>query len=298
MKIVCIGNAAYDQTFEVSKYPRENSKMRSLSLTEGGGGPAYNAAYFLGKWGIEVYFLGLIGNDIYGQKIKKQLEVANVNTNYVEVSNDYQTPIAHILINTKKKTRTVVTHRMKKNMKRIQLPFSPDMVLMDGEEYDVSKDLLEKYPAATFIMDAEKVTTEVLYLSRDCDYVICSKDFAEELTGMFFDFNKTDIITTVMKNVQREFKGNVIITLGEMGCLYIENDKVKRMPTMSVDSLDTTGAGDIFHATFVYGLAKKLSFEKTILLSTITATLSTKKMGVVNSVPTKKEVRDALSELK
>ena len=62
MKIVCIGHASYDITFPVKEYPKENTKNRIQRRVECGGGPASNAAYLLGKWGIPTWFLGIVGN--------------------------------------------------------------------------------------------------------------------------------------------------------------------------------------------------------------------------------------------
>ena len=69
MKVICIGHASYDITMPVLSYPVENTKNRVHDRVECGGGPASNAAYLLGKWGIDTCFIGLVGNDLYGKNI-------------------------------------------------------------------------------------------------------------------------------------------------------------------------------------------------------------------------------------
>ena len=79
MKVLCIGHAAYDITIPFDGYPEENTKNRVTTRIECGGGPASNAAYLLGKWGVETYFSGVIGNDKYGRIIKREFESVNVD---------------------------------------------------------------------------------------------------------------------------------------------------------------------------------------------------------------------------
>ena len=80
MKVICIGNVTYDITIRFDGFPVENIKYRINERIECGGGPASNACYLLGKWGVNPYFAGIIGNDEYGNKIKKEFESVNVNT--------------------------------------------------------------------------------------------------------------------------------------------------------------------------------------------------------------------------
>ena len=88
-KILCLGHASYDITIPMDKYPTENIKYRVLNRIECGGGPASNAAYLLGKWGMNTYFSGVLGNDIYGKRIKKEFENVGVDTRYIELSKKY-----------------------------------------------------------------------------------------------------------------------------------------------------------------------------------------------------------------
>ena len=87
MKFLCIGQSAYDVTLPVSNYPIENHKIKiGNTKVECGGGSANNCAYLLGKWGCDVHFITSVGQDIYGHRLKKELESVNVNTdNLIEL---------------------------------------------------------------------------------------------------------------------------------------------------------------------------------------------------------------------
>ena len=136
----------------------------------------------------------------------------------------------------------------------------------------------------------------VIELSHLVDFTICSLDFAEYVTNIKLNFNNTKSVISIYESLKNMFKNNIIVTLGEFGALYYYENKIKIMKSITVDSIDTTGAGDIFHGAFVYGTCQKMSLENIIKLSNVTAALSTTKYGSSISIPTKKEVKEKLNE--
>ena len=68
-------------------------------------------------------------------------------------------------------------------MKEIDLSFEPDIILVDGQEYNASDKILKKYPKAISIIDAGRTTEEVIDLAKKVKYLVCSKDFAEKMTN-------------------------------------------------------------------------------------------------------------------
>jgi sulfofructose kinase len=289
MKILCVGNVSYDITFPVDEYPTENIKYRVKEKVVGGGGPASNAAYLLGKWGMNVYFAGTVGNDSYGKDIIKEFKNVNVNTKYIEVDKNNETTLSLILVNNKNGSRTIFSYRSDnlKLSKKIKNKF--DVILVDGQEYEASVEAIKNNPKAISIIDAGRVKDNVISLCKMVNYVVCSKDFAEEYTSMKIDINDQKNIEEVLNRLNKDFK-NVVVTLEDKGAMYKDNDVVKIIPSIKVISRDSTGAGDLFHGAFTYCIANKFDIEKTIKISNITGALSVTKVGARNSVPTLEEV--------
>ena len=145
MKILCIGHAAYDITIPMDHFPVENTKNRVKERVECGGGPASNSAYLLGKWGMDVAFAGVVGKDLYGDRIKKEFDEIGVNTKYLEQNGAYETTSSMIIANKSAGSRTILTYRKEDmRMKPIELDFEPDVILLDGQEYELSKKVLTK----------------------------------------------------------------------------------------------------------------------------------------------------------
>ena len=76
------------------------------------------------------------------------------------------------------------------------------------------------------------------------------------------------------------------------------NGKLRIIPSLKVKALDSTGAGDIFHGAFVYGLVKKFSLEKTLKFANYAGAISVTRVGAVPSLPTEKEIEDKNKTIK
>ncbi len=291
MKVLCIGHASYDISMPVDAFPEENKKYRLKEKIECPGGPALTAALLLGTWDVEVYYTGVIGNDIYGNQILEELKRRKVNTDYVIKTDNLETTKTFILINKENASRTLFNVIPNITISRpFTYNFEPEVLLMDGEHYSLAEDAIKKYPNAIKIVDAGKVTNETIELCKLSDYIICSKEFAELITKERIDYNEPDSLKVILNKLAELFKGQIVITQEEKGCLYKVEDKIKMMSGLKVFAKDTTGAGDIFHGAFTYGLTKGLPLEKCLKIANIAAGISVKKVGSSNSIPEVEEV--------
>ncbi|QNM07535.1 hypothetical protein H9Q79_11425 [Wansuia hejianensis] len=83
-----------------------------------------------------------------------------------------------------------------------------------------------------------------------------------------------------------------IITLGEQGTVCLTGDKEMYFPTISVNAVDTTVAGDVFSGSFMKALAGGLDLEKAIVYASCAASPSVTRQGVTESVSDAGEVWD------
>lgn len=298
MKILCIGQSAYDITLPMENFPVENEKERVKNKVECGGGSASNCAYLLAKWGLETYFAGIIGNDHYGEKILEEYKNVNVNTKYLEISDTIPTTSSYIIANTSTGTRTILTSRkdgIEMSPKDIEDSF--DIILLDGYEKEFAKKTIEKNPNAIKVLDAGSLKEATIELSYMVDYLVCSHDFAEDFSKTKIDYNNFESIVEAYNILKKEFKNNVIITLESYGCFTCINGIYKIIPSIKTKALDTTGAGDIFHGAFVYSLANNFPLEKALQFSNITGGLSVEKIGSRYSIPEISEVENKYNDI-
>ena len=289
--ILCVGQSAYDITIPVDKYPEENKKHKVYETTECGGGAANNAAYLIAKWGNEVYFLTSIGTDEAGSKIKKELNSVGVKLDYINEVND-KTTTSYIVANRSNGTRTIITH-VSKNMvypKDFNNPIKADVILFDGNDLDLAKKIAINNQEAIKIIDAGSMKENTVELSKYCDYIVCSNDFAKGYTGINFDYNDINKIYEVYDKIQKDFNGKLIITLESFGSITKIDNEFKLIKSIKVNSVDSTGAGDIYHGAFTHFIAHGYNLLDAMKYSNIAGALSVTKLGSKNSMPNYEDV--------
>ena len=295
MKILCLGHATYDVTLPLDEFPIENTKNRIQERIECGGGPASTAAYLLGCWGADVHFAGIVGNDYYGHKIKDEFKKVNVNTDYLELREGHDTTSSIVLANKANGSRTTFAYKPKKvEMKPFVLDFEPDVILIDGQEYERSLEVLNKYPNALTIIDAGRARPEVIHLCKLVKWVACSKDFAEEVTGIDVDYNNIATIKEIYQKLKNLFDNEIVITLEDKGCFY----KDEIIKSVRLKTIDSTGAGDIFHGALTYYLARGYDAYNALRLANYAGAISVSRIGTRNSIPTKEEMEAVYNEFK
>ncbi|MDY4281597.1 MAG: PfkB family carbohydrate kinase [[Pasteurella] mairii] len=313
MAVLTIGLSCYDQFFFIPDYPVEDHKIFSTEFLESGGGPCGNASYLLGLWGINVYHITSLKNDIYGTYIISELNSVNVNIEYSIINHDQITPLSTILINEKNKSRTIITNKSNKTKKicnsdrnRLQLLIDKlnkdkgvHIILIDGHEYELSEFIIPKISNKIVVMDAGNLRESNLKLAKYTDYFIASEHFAQDLINeKNMLLRKNQILALKMIEEISAPENTPIITLGEYGVISLENKEICHYSAYDCVPVDTTGAGDIFHGAFVFGLCQKWDLERVIYFSNLASAISIEKKGVRHILPSLAEVQNSKLSLK
>lgn len=286
--ILCIGHSAYDITLPMKDFPVENNKYGTNLKIEGGGGPAANAAYLLSKWGLDTTYIGLLGDDIYGKKIMAEFKSVGTDVSLVKIEQNYPTPYSVILVNTTNGSRTIINCKenhdgidvCKSKLKKV----NPKIILFDGHELKLSLKALELFPKAISVLDAGSVREGTIALAKKVDYLITSENFALSYCHMDSLSCEEDYKECIIK-LKNLSKGQIVVTLGERGLIYEEEGDVKSLAAYKAKAIDTTGAGDIFHGAFTYGLYKGYSLLDNLRFSSKVSALSVEKLGGRQSIP-------------
>ena len=106
LKAIVLGRVCYDFNLIVDNTPQEGATYEFFEKQGCGGGAAANIAYCLAKWGISTAFAGVLGNDVYGTRVRKEFDKVNIDQRYIEQSYDNDTPLCFHVINKANKTHT------------------------------------------------------------------------------------------------------------------------------------------------------------------------------------------------
>ena len=293
--ILCIGQSCYDLIFPIHEPLIENQKYRIYEHQECIGAPALNAASLIARWQEPVGLISRVGNDVYGKLILDGLAQLGVDTQGVTVDEQFSTPLSAVIPNTLTGSRTIFNRPGVKNPCTFTFPKGEiNVLLMDGYEMQASKEAMATYPHAKTIIDAGSYKGDTRELGKHVDYLVCSQDFACQCTN--HKLQTWEDACTIYAQLKAYNPREVIVTLGERGCLYEHEGTLCHLPAYQVDVLDTTGAGDIFHGAFAWGIAKGLSLPETLRISSAAAGLSVGVMGGQTSIPSLQAVQKLMRE--
>lgn len=296
MSILCIGQAVYDISFMLDAPLQENQKYRIDETKECGGGPACNAACLCALWGAETHLIAKVGMDAYGNALKRSLRAFHVGTDYLITSAEIRTPYSLIAISAQSGYRTIFNLPGKPLQLAAQMPAERvDVILSDGHEPDVTMQALRAHPDTCSMVDAGTLRESTFAVAQKVDYLVCSEDFARQYTQKSITLDNLEEDERTFSQIESINHKHAVITLGERGLLYrnIEG-KLCHLPAYPARAIDTSGAGDVFHGAFAYGLYQRMSLEDNLRQSAMAACLSVQREGSQTAIPRLEEVRQHL----
>jgi len=301
VEALCIGTAAYDLFFPLDGWLEENRKYEIRSSQESGGGPAANAACLLARWGVPTALACVLGDDLYGRRIREELAEAGLDLRLVEVRPGAATPLSVILVNTASGSRTVVNSlaataplRFGAAGLEVLRGLAPRLLLFDGHQPEASLQALELFPAARTLLDAGSLRPGTERLAPRVEFLVPSETFARAMTGVA-DLDTPEDLRRCLSALQAMNRREVAVTLGERGAAYLEGGEARHLPAFPVRAVDSTGAGDIFHGAFAFGVLRGWPLSEIVRFAAMAAALSVARPGARASIPALAEVRAALS---
>lgn len=286
MGIVCVGQSAFDITVPIQEPVIDNQKYRIQTEMRCGGGPALNAACLCALWGVPVQLVSRIGRDEYGRQLWKILKNYGVQTDYLIPDEEIKTPYSYIFVNTENGNRTVFNRpAVFSDITYQEEGLNPDVILSDGHEEQISIELIQKYPEAISVIDAGTCRKTTMHVAEHVDYLVCSEDFARQYTAEAINLEDWESCKRIFQKVKAINHKTAVITLGDKGLLYEEGGELRRLPAYQVKAADTTGAGDIFHGAFAYGLYQGLPLLENLRQSSAASAISVQTLGSQSSIP-------------
>ena len=125
----------------------------------------------------------------------------------------------------------------------------------------------------TVVADVDDVYPGIDELLALVDYLIVSRDFPRRLTG------EADLGSALQLMHRRYHSTLTAATLGPDGVIAWDGDRLHYAPAYRVSVVDTTGAGDIFHAGFIYGLLQGWPLAQQLDFACAAAALNCKAVG-------------------
>ncbi|HDK17711.1 MAG TPA: sugar kinase [Nitrospirae bacterium] len=299
MNISGLGQCSFDHLFIVDSFPAVDTKKEVIEWMACGGGPVATALVSLKRLGHDCSFCGITGDDESGGKIRDSLKNEGVNVTGLIKRKGALSQTAFICVDKGSGKRTIFWKRPTgEALRPDEIPGNfldnADLLLLDGlmKEASISAAKRAKDKGIPVMLDAGRVREGMLELAGMCDYIVASEEFGRGLLGR----NNTFDPGKALLKMKAFGAKAATITLGDRGSMTIAGEEMFHTPAFSVDVLDTTGAGDVFHGGYIHGLLRKQEIKEVVRFASAFAALKCRKLGGREGIPTLKQVEQLLNK--
>lgn len=264
--MIVVGSCNTDLISYVSRFPLPGETLQGTKFSMGFGGKGANQCVMTAKLGAKTAMIAKVGKDTFGDGHIKNFQNVGICTDYVYSTSEASTGAAPISVDDNGQNAIVIIPGAnllldetdlqnaegviaRSKVMLCQLEISPNITLAAlkmGRKHGVQTVL---NPAPAIPLDKEFFTYS--------DLICPNESESELLTGI--PVKTVDDAKSAAKKLCEMGCRNVIVTLGEMGCVVLENksNDVVHIPATKVEPLDTTGAGDCFIGSLAFYLAAR-----------------------------------------
>ena len=296
---VGFGLNAVDHLIVVPQYPAFDTKIRLLDHKQSAGGQTASAMVALRRLGLKTAYAGRFGSDPEGLFGFQTLKDDDVNVDFAQIVDGARNQIAFITIDARSGERTIVWDRDDRlAYKREEAPaeFGPLGKVLHLDAHDP--------PACVRVAQAARDSGTIVSADIDnvydglpellplIDFMIGSKEFPRRVTGI------ADERAALVELKARFGCALVGMTIGAAGAVVYHEGAFVESPGFAAPGgcRDTTGAGDAFHAGFLYGFLSGEDIETSLKLGNAVAAIKCSALGARTALPTKPELDEFLSK--
>ena len=298
-QIVGIGRCTLDIIFRLPEYPTWEKGVVYDEYSIDGGGQVGTGLVAASKLGATTGYIGTAGSDYAGDLKVESLREWGVDTSHVirRMGPDGQVILVTVQSGTGER---VFNHSDRLDAEPITLDeldydyiTSADYLLLDGSHPEAALETAKwmREAGKQVMLDGSKTDESIKESTRRLipfvDVLVCGDGFGEKLAGVGDAFEAGERVLDMGPRIFVE-------TLGERGSVTVTLKKNFETPSFEIEVKDTTGAGDVFHGAYLYGLINGWNPERIALFSTAVSALKCTRMGGRRSSPTLGEVLEFL----
>ena len=273
-----VGLNATDTIIPVPEYPVRGSKVTFRSAKVLPGGQVASAVAACQTWGMRTRYVGKVGDDAAGELHREEFARLGVEAHLV-IAQGCPSQQAFILVDDKGE-RTVLwkrDERLTLQPAELQREWVVDARVLHVDGHDTAAAAVAagwaREAGVPVVADLDELYPGVEELLPKLDYFVASRDIPGRLTG------QTDLRKALLE-VKKKY-GCVLAaaTLGEEGVLAWDGTTFWYAAAYRVKVVDSIGAGDIFHAGFIYGLLQKWPLQRQLDFACAAAALNCMAVG-------------------
>ena len=296
--IVILGVFVADTAYRASRQPKIGETIIGNEFSLGPGGKGSNQAVAAALAGGNVHFISRLGKDDFANMAISLWEKSGITPHVTQYSDSY-TGAAYIFIEDKTGNNAIiVSPGAAANINDDDITANKEIIQGSRvfmtqleQSLDAAGTALSfaKEGGAITILNpapAQPLGENILQL---CDFVTPNEIEAEQITGTpVKSINDAEIAAG---KLLEKGASAAVITLGEQGALFKDNNQIIHQPSYEVGPVvETTGAGDAFNGGLAVALAEEMPIDKALRFACATASISVTRQGTAPSMPDRHEI--------
>jgi len=249
-----IGENATDIVLRLKDFPARDGKTDTVSREIRLGGQVATAVYAAAKWGLRTRYVGATGSDHNADLHYHELRKHTVESHLIRIRGA-ESRLSYILVEQPSGSRAVLCHRdarvklEKRHLKKEWFQRTR-LLHVDGENPEASRlaATWAREAGVPVMCDLDVFREELRFVMPQVDYPVLSLRILQALGG-------SNDPLVALPSIRAKYASKLVCTtMGEQGALAWDGHRFWYGPAYRVPVVDTTGAGDLFHAGFAYGL--------------------------------------------
>ncbi|MFF4958366.1 ribokinase [Streptomyces sp. NPDC001222] len=291
--LLVVGSANADLVIGVERRPAAGETVLGSDLVVHPGGKGANQAVAAARLGARTALLARVGDDAHGRLLLDAQRAAGVDTEGVLVGGA-PTGVALITVDPSGDNSIVVSPGANGRL-------APEDVQAAGKLLSASRvvsaqleipletvlEVVRNLPSGTrFVLNPSPPRPLPAEVLAACDPLIVNEHEARVITGAELDGSPEDWAGALLALGPR----SVVVTLGAQGALVATAESTTRVPSVKVEAVDTTGAGDAFTAALAWRLGTGASLPDAAAYAARVGAAAVTRPGAQESYPTAEEV--------
>jgi sulfofructose kinase len=285
--VVGVGANSVDFVHLLPGYPQPFGSFAKMKIEKQEilcGGQMATAMCACGRLGLRAKYAGVTGTDDNGRRVRRELEQRGIDLSDV-VIRDAQNQFAVILVDQTNGDRIVLWDRDEKLMMR-EREIPVDAIGLSRVLHVDDVDQGAAIRAAQVARDlGVPVTSDIDRLTDRTEELIDAVTipiFAEHVPTRVTGLNDQE---EALRRLKKPHHRLLVVTLGEQGAMALDGDRIHYVPAFQVTAIDTTGAGDVFRAGFIFALLREWPTEELLRFANAAAAVSCTRLGALGGIP-------------
>lgn len=296
-RITVIGSVNMDLLVKCKNIPKPGQTLFADDFVQMHGGKGANQAVAASLAGGSVSFVGRVGSDEYGSRLRHNLEQYQIDTTYLYDTPNTASGVAIITVDESGENSILVVPGANQNLsvedidQAAYIIKTSNVVLIQLEipiQSVLAAIKIAKSAGVRVIFDPAPVPREIPDQMFEVTMICPNETEAQGITGV--DTDSIPQLEQAARALHDRGAEKVAITLGKKGTLLFSEGQLELVPAYPVKSVDTTAAGDAFAGGLAVAIGSGLSVVQAVRYANAAGALATTQFGAQTGMAQKDDI--------